>query len=88
MISDLGNQLRKLAPLDSAVTRTAAQSCCTVSRPTPRPPAAVLESGPVALRRQLDVWGPPRPEWKVTERMKQTFDPARILNRGRYVGGI
>ena len=50
--------------------------------------SAVLESGPVALRRQLDVWGPPRPEWKFTRALKKTFDPAGVLNRGRYVGGI
>ncbi len=49
---------------------------------------AVLESGPVALRRRVNVWGAPRPEWKLTQRIKQVFDPGRILNRGRYVGGI
>ena len=50
--------------------------------------SAVLESGPVALRRQVNVWGPPRPEWEFTRNIKKTFDPAGILNRGRYVGGI
>jgi glycolate oxidase FAD binding subunit len=50
--------------------------------------SAVLESGPVALRRRLDVWGLPRPEWKLAQRIRQTFDPKRILNRGRFVGGL
>ena len=50
--------------------------------------SAVLESAPLALRRQVDVWGPPRPEWKFTRELKKAFDPAGILNRGRYVGGI
>jgi len=50
--------------------------------------SAVLESGPVALRRQVNVWGPPRPEWKFARDLKKTFDPKGILNRGRYVGGI
>ncbi len=50
--------------------------------------SAVLESGPVALRRQVDVWGPSRPEWKFTHDLKKTFDPAGVLNRGRYVGGL
>jgi glycolate oxidase FAD binding subunit len=50
--------------------------------------SSVLESGPTALRRQFDVWGPPRPEWQLAGRIKQTFDPKRILNRGRYVGGL
>ena len=50
--------------------------------------SAVLESAPVALRRQVSVWGPSRPEWKITHGIRKTFDPACILNRGRYVGGI
>jgi FAD/FMN-containing dehydrogenase len=48
---------------------------------------AVLESGPVDLRRKVNVWGPPRTEWKFTEGIRRAFDPGRILNRGRYVGG-
>lgn len=39
-------------------------------------------------RRQPDPWGPPRPEWKLMYAIKNAFDPDRILNRGRYVGGI
>lgn len=52
------------------------------------PEHAVLESGPLPLRRRVSVWGEARPEWKLAERIKQTFDPGRVLNRGRYVGGI
>ena len=50
--------------------------------------SAVLESGPVELRRQVDVWGSARPEWKFTHGIRRTFDPALVLNRGRYVGGV
>jgi glycolate oxidase FAD binding subunit len=50
--------------------------------------SAVLESAPVALRRQVDVWGPARPEWKIVEGIRATFDPGRILNRGRFVGRV
>jgi glycolate oxidase FAD binding subunit len=50
--------------------------------------SAVLESAPAALRRQVDVWGPVRPEWRFAEAIKNAFDPSRILNRGRFVGGI
>jgi glycolate oxidase FAD binding subunit len=50
--------------------------------------SAVLESAPAALRRQVDVWGPVRPEWKFAEAIRNAFDPSRILNRGRFVGGI
>ena len=49
---------------------------------------AVLECGPIQLRRQVDVWGSMRPEWKFTHGIRRTFDPALILNRGRYVGGV
>jgi glycolate oxidase FAD binding subunit len=50
--------------------------------------SAVLESGPVELRRKVDVWGPRRPEWRLTQALKKTFDAQKVLNRGRYVGGI
>ena len=50
--------------------------------------SAVLESGTVELRRQVDVWGPARPEWKIVEGIRATFDPGRILNRGRFVGRV
>ena len=50
--------------------------------------SAVLESGTVALRRQVDVWGPARPEWEIVERIRETFDAGRTLNRGRFVGRV
>jgi glycolate oxidase FAD binding subunit len=50
--------------------------------------SAVLESGSVALRRQVEVWGPARPEWKIVEGIRATFDAGRTLNRGRFVGRI
>jgi glycolate oxidase FAD binding subunit len=50
--------------------------------------SAVLESAPVALRRQVDVWGPARPEWEIVERIRETFDAGRTLNRGRFVGRV
>ncbi len=49
---------------------------------------AVLESGPLSMRRNGNVWGPPRPEWKLAEKIKRALDPGHILNRGRFVGGI
>ena len=49
---------------------------------------AVLESAPLEVRRRMSVWGAPLPEWKLAERIKQVFDPGRVLNRGRFVGGI
>lgn len=50
--------------------------------------SAVLESAPVTLRRQVDVWGPARPEWKIVEGIRAMFDAGRTLNRGRFVGRV
>jgi FAD/FMN-containing dehydrogenase len=43
---------------------------------------------PLALKRRIPVWGPPRSDFALMEKMKQVFDPHRILNPGRYVGGL
>lgn len=49
---------------------------------------AVLEAAPPAVKAGLDVWGPRRPEWRFLEGIKQAHDPGRLLNPGRYAGGI
>ncbi|MFZ5814509.1 MAG: FAD-binding oxidoreductase [Bacillota bacterium] len=49
---------------------------------------AVLEAAPVTIRRVVEPWGPPRPEWRLMRAIKERFDPGRILNRGRFVGGM
>ena len=43
---------------------------------------------PVAVKRGLDVWGPPSDAQPVMVRIKQRFDPDGILNPGRFLGGI
>lgn len=50
--------------------------------------AAVLEEAPPDLKRQVAVWGPPRPEWRLMRQIKETLDPGGVLNPGRFVGGI
>jgi glycolate oxidase FAD binding subunit len=47
----------------------------------------------VLLRRGLlphsvDSWGDPPPAIELMRAIKKEFDPARILNPGRFVGGI
>jgi glycolate oxidase FAD binding subunit len=43
---------------------------------------------PTELKRRVNVWGPPRGDFALMKKMKQTFDPHNILNPGRYVGGL
>jgi glycolate oxidase FAD binding subunit len=50
--------------------------------------ALVLEAAPVAVKRAVGVWGEPRGDFALMQRLKQQFDPSRTLNPGRFVGGI
>lgn len=43
---------------------------------------------PTAVKRGLDVWGPPSDAQPLMLRIKQRFDPDGTLNPGRFVGGI
>ena len=43
---------------------------------------------PTAVKRGLDVWGPPSDAQPLMVRLKQRFDPAGTLNPGRFSGGI
>ena len=47
----------------------------------------VVLDGPIALTRQLDVWGT-IPALGVMRRLKSRFDPHATLNPGRFVGKI
>lgn len=49
--------------------------------------AVVVLTGSAALRRELDVWGPVD-GLPVMRRLKQQFDPGRLLAPGRFVGGV
>jgi glycolate oxidase FAD binding subunit len=47
----------------------------------------VLEAGPTWAKLR-DVFGDDGDEWRVARALKARFDPAGVLNPGRYVGGI
>jgi glycolate oxidase FAD binding subunit len=47
--------------------------------------AAVL-AAPPALKRGVDVWGRPPETLDVMRALKEQFDPARVLNPGRFAG--
>jgi glycolate oxidase FAD binding subunit len=48
----------------------------------------VVESCPRELKEKVSVWGEPRSDYSVMRRLKETVDPAGVLNPGRFVGGI
>ena len=49
---------------------------------------ALVEQAPLGVKAELDVWGDPGPALHLMQRLKDRMDPNRILNPGRYVGGI
>ena len=49
---------------------------------------ALVEQAPLQVKADLDVWGDPGPALHLMRRLKNRMDPHRILNPGRYVGGI
>lgn len=48
----------------------------------------VVLSAPVALKPELDLWGPAPAGLALMRSIKAAFDPARTLNRGRYLGRL
>jgi glycolate oxidase FAD binding subunit len=55
---------------------------------TRRRGSLVVEELPLALRKTVDVWGPPPAALALMKRVKERFDPDRRLNPGRFVGGL
>jgi FAD/FMN-containing dehydrogenase len=51
--------------------------------------SVVVAHSPVELRRALDAWGPAEPRALALMRaLRDAFDAGRVLNPGRYVGGL
>jgi len=50
--------------------------------------ALVIEALPLARRRERDVFGPAGPAARIARALKQRFDPAGILNPGRFQGRL
>jgi len=49
---------------------------------------AIMLGAPPAWKRGLDVWGRPPETLEVMRALKAQFDPKRVLNPGRFAGGI
>jgi glycolate oxidase FAD binding subunit len=48
----------------------------------------IVEQCPLSMKAGLDVWGTLKDALPLMRQIKAKFDPARILNPGRYVGAI
>jgi glycolate oxidase FAD binding subunit len=59
-----------------------------VARLRGRLTTVIVERAPLADRAGLDAWGPPPPSFAIMERLKSRFDPDRLCNPGRFVGGL
>jgi len=42
----------------------------------------------LAVKRQLDVWGPVADTMAIMRRVKEELDPQGTLNPGRLIGGL
>lgn len=48
----------------------------------------ILPRCPTESKERLRVWGEPRSDWAVAERVKHALDPLHVMNPGRFVGKI
>ncbi|RMF94486.1 MAG: FAD-binding oxidoreductase [Planctomycetota bacterium] len=48
----------------------------------------IVESAPIALKRQVDVWGDVGALLHLMKQLKAKLDASGLLNPGRFVGGI
>jgi glycolate oxidase FAD binding subunit len=50
--------------------------------------AAMVEGCPAELKHKIALWGPPREDFELMQRVKNVFDPRNILSPGRFCGGV
>ena len=48
----------------------------------------VVEQAPVWMKDVVNVWGEPSPGLSIMRNLKRQYDPDRLLNPGRFAGGI
>jgi hypothetical protein len=48
----------------------------------------VIRMCPLELKREVNIWGPPREDFSLMQRVKKVFDPQGVLSPGRFVGGL
>jgi len=50
--------------------------------------SVILARCPTGWKVRLGVWGRPRADWALAERVKQALDPIGAFNPGRFIGSI
>jgi hypothetical protein len=48
----------------------------------------MLLHAPSSLKREAGTWGPPGTDFALMKRVKDVFDPERVMSPGRFVGGL
>ena len=48
----------------------------------------ILETAPVEVKRDIDVWGTVGSSSEIMKKIKAQFDPSKLLNPGRFTDGI
>jgi glycolate oxidase FAD binding subunit len=76
-------------PRDAATLGRLAQACTSLFEVSGSVGGhAMVQWCPTELKSQVNVWGPPRDDFALMQRLKKAFDPQGILSPGRFVGGI
>jgi len=74
---------------DEATYRRLAQVCTSLFEASGSVGGhAMIRWCPTELKSQVNVWGPPRDDLVLMQRLKKVFDARGILSPGRFVGGI
>jgi len=74
---------------DASVAETAAVTTRVRARVAELGGGVVVARGPAELRRAVDPWGPVEPgPFALMRALRDEFDPKRVLNPGRFVGGL
>ncbi len=47
-----------------------------------------IERCPTELKRAINIWGPPREDFPLMQKVKNAFDPKSVFAPGRFIGGI
>ncbi len=72
----------------AALAKTCSEVFLACAKPGVDAPA-MLEWCPAEVKRAAgSVWGPPRQDFALMQRVKNVFDPQNVLSPGRFAGGI